>query len=113
MNKLFVVVPMFVLAACGSAKLLTPTQADADRGAQKHQGLTLAQLTNGKALYEQHCQTCHALIAPSKESEAEWQKAVPSMSKMVNKKAGKEVLGAKEQEDILRYVLVMREAAKK
>ena len=109
MHQLPVLSLLAILSAC-SAKLMVPTQADADRGTAKFPGVTLAQLTDGKKLYEDNCGTCHALINPKSESEKEWREMVPLMSAKVNKKAGSEVLDAKKQELILQYVLVMHEA---
>lgn len=109
MKKITVLSLLAILSAC-SAKMLVPTQADADRGATKFPGVTLAQLTDGKKLYEENCGNCHALIDPRKESEKEWRNMVPLMSDKVNKKAGSEVLDAKEQDLILQYVLIMHES---
>ncbi|MGV3596403.1 MAG: hypothetical protein ACO1PI_00970 [Bacteroidota bacterium] len=109
MKKTIVIGLFAVLSAC-SAKILMLTQADADRGAVKFPGVTVAQLTEGKKLYEDNCGSCHALINPKSESESEWRGMVPVMAAKVNKKAGSEVLDAKEQELILQYVLVMHDA---
>ncbi len=109
MKKTIVIGLFAVLTAC-SAKILMPTQADADRGAVKFPGITVAQLTEGKKLYEDNCGSCHALINPKSESENEWTKMVPVMSQKVNNKAGTQVLDANEQDLILKYVLVMHDA---
>ncbi len=95
------------LIACGSAKLLLPTQADADRGAQKFSGLTLAELNEGKSLYEMNCAACHGLKRPASQSEREWNKIVPEMVGKVNKEAGKEVIDAHKQQVILNYLVTM------
>lgn len=111
MKKLYVVAAVLVLSAC-SAKLITPTQADADRGAEKYPGVTLEELTKGKELFKEHCGSCHPYKNVTKGTEEQWNKVVPEMVQKVNKKAKQQVLGAAEQDLILKYTLVMNEARK-
>ena len=94
-----------ILIGCKTTQLLTPTEGDVERGQAKYSDYTLHQLTQGKALYEQHCQSCHNLKNPSSRTEEEWKGIVPRMSKLVNKNAM--VLKHAEQELILRYVVTM------
>lgn len=103
---------VLIITACSSAKLLTPSQADADRASQKYSGASLASLNEGKSLFEQNCGKCHGLKNPAGRSEEKWTSVVPRMVKKVNKKAGSEKLGAKEQELILQYVVTMAAAPK-
>jgi len=110
MKKLMVMTAALALAACGSTKLLTPTQSDADRGAQMFPNYTLAELNEGKTLFENNCGQCHGLKNPASRNEEKWRKVVPRMVGKVNKKAGHTVLDAKAQETLLRYVLTMRHA---
>jgi len=104
-RKYLVVLASVVLAGCFAAKKSIPSQADADRGAAKFPGYTLAELNEGKTLYENNCGTCHGLKKPSSEPESEWRRIVPVMVKKVNK--NKVVLDAHSEDLILRYVVTM------
>lgn len=108
MKKPILIVAVLFLVSCGSAKLIAPTQADAERGMQKYPSLTLDELNAGKMHFEQQCTKCHGIKQPSKFTEAEWTSIVPKMAAKANKKAGSEVVDAAKQESILRYVLTMR-----
>lgn len=94
-------------AACGSTKLLIPSQVDADRAAQKNSAITLASINEGKVLFEQNCNKCHGYKNPNSRSEEKWAKIIPRMVAKVNKKMKKEEIDAKEQELILNYVVTM------
>lgn len=107
MKKIICVFASIILISCGSTKLLTPTQADADRGSAKFSGLTLASLNEGKANFETHCTTCHGLKDPKKKTEDQWKSIVPRMAQKANKKAGKEVIDAAMEASILQYVVTM------
>lgn len=104
-RKYLVVLASVVLAGCFAAKKSIPTQADADRGAAKFPGYSLAELNEGKTLYETNCGTCHGLKKPTSEPESEWRRIVPIMVKKVNK--DKLVLNARSEDLILRYVVTM------
>jgi len=105
MKKIKFIVIAVLLAGCFSAKLVTPTQSDVDRVTAKFSDYSLVELNNGKMLYEKNCGTCHGLKSPTSETEENWKKIVPSMSKKVNKKSI--VLDDKAQESILRYLITM------
>lgn len=109
MYKIFLGFCVLALVSC-SAKLLAPTQADADRGKAKYEGLTLASLNEGKELFQQNCSQCHGLKSPTSKTEEKWNKIVPIMVKKVNKKAGKEELDAAEEQLILKYLVTMSTA---
>ncbi len=114
MKKNFISLTAAVLfiTACGSTKLLVPTQSDAERATKKYSSASLASLNEGKTLFEQNCGQCHGLKNPAGRSEEKWNAVVPRMVKKVNKKAGTEKLGSKEQELILQYVVTMGSAPK-
>src|SRR5688572_26276175 len=112
MKKILILVFTAFIVSC-SAKLYTPTQSDADRGAAKYPGLSLADLNEGKATYEQKCQTCHGLKSPSSKDEAGWNKIVPPMVAKVNKKAGREEINEARKDQLLRYLVTMSNAAKR
>lgn len=97
---------VIVLAAC-SAKVTMMTESDASRAAKKFSGTTLANLNEGKANYEANCGLCHGLKKPSARTEDQWKHIVPDMVTQVNKKLGKEEINAKEQQNILAYLVTM------
>ncbi len=107
MKKIIFILSLVILFSCGSTKLLTPTQADVDRGSTKFSGLTLASLNEGKAHFETQCTQCHGLKDPKKKTEEEWKSIVPEMAKKANKKAKKEVIDAAMEASILQYVVTM------
>jgi len=98
---------LMVLAACSTVKLVQPTQADADRGVQKYSNLTLADLNQGKTIYEQECALCHGLKNPASKNEDQWKKIVPNMVEKVNKKKGKVAIDQKSEEILLQYLITM------
>ena len=104
MKKTLIILSIGVLTAC-SPKLITLTQSDAERVSQKFAGITLAELNEGKALFEQNCNKCHELKNARKKSEENWKKIVPAVAQRANKKAGKEVIDSKTQDLILKYLV--------
>lgn len=101
---------MLILAACGSVKLIQPSQADVDRGTQKYSNLTLADLNQGKAIYERECNLCHGLKAPVSKNEDQWKKIVPKMVQKVNRKKGSIAIDPKSEEILLQYLITMSTA---
>lgn len=102
MKKLFIPLLLLGLVACGTSKKLGLTQADADRGAQKFSGLTLADLNAGKSNFETHCAKCHGLKKPQSRTEEQWREIVPRMAK----KNGSNI-DAQTEKSILAYVVTM------
>lgn len=102
-----------VLVGCVTTKVATtgPSQGDVDRVQAKFPGYTLAELNEGKTLYEKHCNICHPLAAPTAHSEEQWRKVVPVMVVKVNRKQNN-VLDAKGEDLILKYVVTMSGAEK-
>lgn len=98
-------------AAC-SVKLLIPAQSDVDRVSGKYPDYSLTQLNADKALYESTCSRCHRLKNPRSRSETKWDKIVPKMISKLNKKEGKEVIDARQQQAILRYLVTMGPSTK-
>lgn len=111
MKKLLYVIITLSLVGCVSAKLATPTQSDVDRVKSKFPDYTLAQLNQGKTLYEQNCGTCHDLKKPTSLSEEKWKVIVPEMVHKVNKRQVK--LSEQDQDLILKYLLTMRDASER
>jgi mono/diheme cytochrome c family protein len=102
MKKSIAIVSLLFLTAC-SAKLITPTQTDADRVAQRMPGTTLADLQEGRALYQSKCSQCHGLKKPSSKTESEWQQIIPIMAKRAEK-AHKDLITGHDQEQIMKYL---------
>ena len=103
---------LLLYSAC-STQLLTLTQSDADRGAAKFEGTTIASLNEGKAIFEANCDMCHRLKSPSSRSEEKWNLIVPQMVKKVNRKIGSEEINPKKQELLRRYLVTMSSAISK
>ncbi|HNM24006.1 MAG TPA: hypothetical protein PKL15_01200 [Saprospiraceae bacterium] len=95
----FAFIVLFI-TACGTAKIATPKEADALRGAQKFPGYTLADLQKGHMLYKENCGKCHGLKSPRALDEAGWRKIVPPMAK-------KAKIDAPTEDAILKYVVTM------
>lgn len=104
-RKLSAIVASVAFAGCFAAKKSTPQPTDVERGAAKFPGYTMAQLNEGKVLYESNCGTCHALKKPSLLSEYDWRNIVPAMVEKVNKNG--KVLDGNAEQLILRYVVTM------
>ena len=111
MKIVFVFLIIVFFAAC-SVKLATPAQSNVDKVSEKYPGYTLEELNADKALYETTCSRCHRLKNPTSRSEAKWDKVVPKMIAKLTKKEGKEVIDAKQQASILRYLVTMGPYAK-
>jgi hypothetical protein len=101
-----------VLFTAGCAKVLMPSQADADRGASKFPGLTVAQLDEGRTLFKQKCTQCHPAKKAASRDEEQWEKIVPQMAEKAKRK-GKEEISSADQETILKYLITMSTASKK
>jgi hypothetical protein len=103
-----------IMAVTGcTVKLMVPAQSNVDRVAGKYPGYSLPELSADKALYESTCSRCHRLKNPTSRSEAKWDKIVPKMIGRLNRKEGREVIDAKQQESILRYLVTMGPEVKK
>jgi len=106
MKKLFSILFILLGSAC-SFKLIQPTQSDVDRVSTKFPGYSLAELNEGKSLFEHTCNKCHHLKNPASRTEARWNKIVPKMLAKLNKREGKQMLDEKQQETLLRYLVTM------
>ena len=98
MKKLTIIASTLVLVACGGAKVITITQADAERVTTKFPGVTMQELQEGQKLYAANCVQCHKLFAPGRYTEKTWNEIIPGMSKAAK-------IDAKTQETITRYIL--------
>lgn len=111
MKKYFFLCSLVFVVACGTTKMITPSQTDVDRGKDNFAGLTLLQLTDGQQVYLQNCNKCHPYKKPGSESAMEWKRIVPEMTAKVNHKLG-DVIDADKEESLLRYLSVMCTAPK-
>ena len=102
MKKSIAIISLLFLTAC-SAKLATPTQTDADRVEQRMPGTTLADLQEGKTLFETKCTQCHKQRNPASKTESEWQQIIPIMAKRAEK-AHKDLITGHDQEQIMKYL---------
>jgi len=107
MKKIIVLSLAIYIVGCSAKKnIVAPTQSDVDRVQSKYAGYTLAELNEGKVLFEKHCGNCHGLKRLDSQTEEGWQKTVPRMVKKANKKEGIEI-GARGEDLILKYVVTM------
>lgn len=101
-----------VFAACATATVALPSQADVERGKTYYPSLTLEELNQGKTNYDQQCNKCHDYASPTSKSAEQWKKIIPKMAGIVKKKTGKDVLDATMQESIQKYVITMSNATR-
>jgi cytochrome c5 len=94
---------LLFIAACSKQAVVAPSQADADRASAKFPGITLAEINEGKSLYEANCGKCHGLKKPASRNEEKWRQIVPRMAK-------KAKIDAETEAKILKYVVTMSEA---
>lgn len=107
---------IFFLVACAATKsgaeakvdknVSELSDADVSRVQTKFPGYTLADLKEGKELYENNCALCHGLKKLDSQTEEGWRNVVPPMVKKANNKVTNK-LDAAAEEKILRYVITM------
>ncbi len=107
MKQIIYITLSIFLISCGSTKIFIPTQVDADRGAAKYPGLTLASLEQGRSLFEQYCTQCHGAKSPQMKDSDAWHKTVPRMAKKSEGKDSKNFIDAEKQKVILQYLVTM------
>jgi cytochrome c5 len=112
MKKSLIILFLTVLTACGTVKLAAPQQSDVNRVSAKYPGYNLAELNDGKTLFQQTCDRCHRLKNPTSRDENKWSEIVPKMIGKLNKKEGKTVIDPQQQESILKYLITMSSAPK-
>jgi cytochrome c5 len=111
MKKSFILIALIGLAvACNTAKKATTTETiavptDIERGQKLYPGYTVAELNEGKSLYDAKCSTCHELVKVTHESPEAWKKIVPKMSELSNKEG--KTISPKEENLILKYLVTM------
>lgn len=105
MRRVYSALLFAALAACGGSPIPRPTQADAERGGARFPGLTLDELSQGRALYVSRCGSCHALKRPAELSAERWETSVGEM----RTKNGVKLSDA-EAQAIVRYLAVAANA---
>lgn len=98
--------PLALLAGCMAAKNTLPVQADAERMQSVYPGISVAEITQGKTIYEQKCSTCHPLKKPGSRNPEQWKQIVPEMAAKANKKSPGKITAA-DEEVILKYLHTM------
>ena len=82
-------------------------KTDVKRLEPSYPGVTLAELKEGKSLFETNCKLCHELEKSYGVAEEELKKIVPGMVKGVNKKTGGETLDETQKDKILHYLIAI------
>ena len=107
MKKIIVIISLIIFSACASKKLSTSKENDKPK--EKETAAVVAatpeEINAGKANYGQYCGTCHKLYDIESESESEWRKIIPRMSKKAN-------IDSKTEETILKYVVAIKQTKK-
>jgi cytochrome c5 len=106
MKKAILLAGIIAVVSCTATKTIAPTQADVDAAQVSFPGATMADLTKGKALYEENCGLCHTLHAPAAFAVEAWHSIVPGMVQQVNQNQMK--IDANGERLILMYVTTMR-----
>ena len=99
-----------IMIGCAASKIAIPTQADADRAKSKFPDITVADLSEGKILYEEKCTTCHGLYKPTSHSAEAWHSIVPEMTRKANKNTTK--IDSRQEKLILQYLVAMGDVPK-
>jgi mono/diheme cytochrome c family protein len=107
MKKIYILALVIGVASCTASKLTMPTQADADGAQRDFPGATLADISTGKGLYEQHCQSCHGLKTVTDYTVQAWHSIVPGMVEQANQKTPNSV-SENDERLILMYVTSVR-----
>lgn len=110
MRKILIVTTIAMTLVACSAKLVDPIQADVERGSKEFSGLTLANLQEGKRLFEENCGLCHGKKALDSRSQEEWEEIVPRMTRKANGKRGEKIFTEEKEQILLEYILVMKDA---
>jgi len=92
----------FLLIACASYKPIAPSQTDATRAAQQFPGTTLADLEQGKSIFEQSCNKCHSLKKPFTKDAETIKQVLPKMAKRAK-------IDSKQEDLVLKYLLTMNQ----
>ncbi len=109
MRILFVFMAAALLVGC-AAKIIEPTAADVQKAGTRFPNATLADLQQGKTIYQNHCGGCHPHKKVSSFTEAQWRTITPKMVAKTNKKF-KNVIDARGEEVLLQYLVTMAKSS--
>lgn len=87
-------------AAGCAGQIPPPMDADALRAQARWPGTTVAELTQGRALYIDHCSGCHSLYRPASQRANDW-------AAIVNEMADRAKLDADRSHAVVRYLTVL------
>jgi hypothetical protein len=100
MKKTSLIISVIFLIACGSPKLLSLNNKDVEKADKKFPGITLAELNEGKLIFETNCGRCHPLEKSLNKSEESLRKVVPSMAR-------KSKIDVKSEDLVLKYLITV------
>ena len=100
MKQILIMLSIAFLVSCASTSPMVPTQKDAERAAKEIPGITLADLNEGKAIFEQSCRKCHTLKKPFNKTDEEIKDAMPRMAKRAK-------IDEKQSELVYHYLVTM------
>jgi mono/diheme cytochrome c family protein len=87
-------------AAGCAGQIPPPMDADALRAQERWPGTTVAELTQGRSLYIDHCSGCHSLYRPASQPAREWAAIVTEM-------ADRAKLDTDRSHAVIRYLTAM------
>jgi hypothetical protein len=108
MKKYFYLFAAVLLSAC-AAKISAPTDVQLTEASKYYPGITISDLNDSKALYENSCGSCHPLKKPSSRTEEQWRTIMPKMVVKANKKGYG--IDKMKEDKLLAYVLSARNTA--
>jgi len=105
MKKTLSIFSLILLIACGSPKLLTLSNKDVENAEKKFPGVTLADLNEGKLIFETNCGRCHPLEKSLNKPEEEIRKVMPFMAR-------KAKIDSKSEDLALKYLVTINSKMK-
>lgn len=104
MRNIALVLLIVSVFSCGTVKLAVPDEATLVRANTLYPGITLEELNQGMADYQQYCTPCHQVKDPNSKTVAEWEKIVPGMSAKAAKAESVPDIDPATQTSILKYL---------
>ncbi len=101
MKKTITFLSFLLMISCAAYKPLAPSQTDAKRAQEKFPGTTLADLEQGKSIFEHSCKKCHSLRKPFTRDEETVRNVLPKMAKRAK-------LDNHQENLVLKYLLTMK-----
>ena len=105
-TKALITAGLLVIMGCHASRQISETLVpNMAQAATIYPGYTPAQFAEGEKLYIQKCTTCHNKKDPKVHNQAEWEKIVPKMVSMANKKSTN--IDSSSKDLILKYLVTM------